>query len=335
MTPPNLLRNKAEAQRIESGIEVKGEFDCKLEKPEWFDQELWEQGRAFYHEYSHGTAVSSLISLIFGLSFERLLNILVWTNESDTKKKSFWRYLDTANHVNLWFTSDVFEVGSAGNKSIRMIRQVHKGVRNRANKELNSGDGPRKEHLSQTDLAHTLIGFVGPILLTPQMFGIPEGVDMAGFIHYWKVLGYLHGIKDDFNPFSNDLVLTRATIAEVSASCMVPKLHSPPPMFDKMSQAICDWAGPRNVLFTYGLECMEPFAERNFDSKELEMYRDLRKRFQVRTLYERFRLAVTHAVWYLYPKVWLLRKFLNWSTVFVMKRLLARRERQKSLKKSN
>ena len=30
------------------------------------------------------------------------------------------------------------------------------------------------------------------------MFGIPEGVDMAGFIHYWKVLGYLHGIKDDF-----------------------------------------------------------------------------------------------------------------------------------------
>ena len=35
------------------------------------------------------------------------------------------------------------------------------------------------------------------------MFGIPEGVDMAGFIHYWKVLGYLHGIKDDFNPFRN------------------------------------------------------------------------------------------------------------------------------------
>jgi len=48
----NWTRNKAEAQRIESGIEVKGEFDCKLEKPEWFDQELWEQGRAFYHEYS-------------------------------------------------------------------------------------------------------------------------------------------------------------------------------------------------------------------------------------------------------------------------------------------
>ena len=120
---------------------------------------------------------------------------------------------------------------------------------------------PNKWHnyiFSQTDLAHTLIGFVGPILLTPQMFGIPEGVDMVGFIHYWKVLGYLHGIKDDFNPFRNiflicslscvfmvtdlaklksdDLVLTRATIAEVSASCLVPKLHSPPPMFDKMSQ---------------------------------------------------------------------------------------------------
>ena len=160
-----------------------------------------------------------------------------------------------------------------------MIRQIHKGVRNRANKELNSGDGPRTEHLrwailcrpltnqniifSQTDLAHTLIGFVGPILLTPQMFGVPKGVDMTGFIHYWKVLGYLHGIKDEFNPFrkisnlfpcvitcfhflwegnklenvkSDDLALTRDTIAEVTASCMIPKLYSPPPMFDKMSQ---------------------------------------------------------------------------------------------------
>ena len=54
---------------------------------------------------------------------------------------------------------------------------------------------------SQTDLAHTLTGFVGPILLTPQFFGVPEGVDMSGFIHYWKVLGYLHGITDEFNPF--------------------------------------------------------------------------------------------------------------------------------------
>ena len=31
-------------------------------------------------------------------------------------KIDFRRYLDTGNHVNLWFTSDVFEVGSAGNK---------------------------------------------------------------------------------------------------------------------------------------------------------------------------------------------------------------------------
>ena len=100
-------------------------------------------------------------------------------------------------------------------------------------------------------------------------------------------------------------------------------------------KAICDWAGPRNVLFTYGLECMEPFVKKEFNFKEQEMYRDLQKRYQVRTIYEKFRLALTHAIWYLYPRVWLLRKFMNWSSVFFMKLLLARHERQKSLKKSN
>ena len=81
---------------------------------------------------------------------------------------------------------------------------------------------------------------------------------------------------------------------------------------------------------------MEPFANTCFDSEELEMFRAVQKRFQVRTLYERFRLGITHVIWSLYPKVWILRKFMNWATIFVTKSLLARHERQKSsLKKSN
>ena len=48
----NLERNKAEVWRIESGSARQGEFDCKLVKPKWFDQKLWEEGRAFYNEYS-------------------------------------------------------------------------------------------------------------------------------------------------------------------------------------------------------------------------------------------------------------------------------------------
>ena len=48
----NLERNKADVRRIESGFESQGEFDCELVKPKWFDQRLWEQGRAFYNEYS-------------------------------------------------------------------------------------------------------------------------------------------------------------------------------------------------------------------------------------------------------------------------------------------
>ena len=35
---------------------------------------------------------------------------------------------------------------------------------------------------------------------------------------------------------SDDLVSTRATIFEVTVSCWIPNLQSPPPMFHKMSQ---------------------------------------------------------------------------------------------------
>jgi len=94
---------------------------------------------------------------------------------------------------------------------MKLIRQVHKTVRYRAEKELNSGDA-KLEFLSQTDLSYTLIGFVGPILLRPTMFGVSENEDMTGFVHRWRVLGYLHGIEDKYNPFHESTLLSMAMI---------------------------------------------------------------------------------------------------------------------------
>ena len=66
-------------------------------------------------------------------------------------------------------------------------------------------------------MAHTLIGFVGPILGSPELFGVaPEDRQMDGFVHMWRVFGYLHGIEDDFNPFeADDTIKTRATVFKV------------------------------------------------------------------------------------------------------------------------
>ena len=185
-------------QKFEKGLHHEGKFNQEFQKPKWFDQKLFDEGRQFMYKYELACGISSLISLILGLSFERLLNVLVFTNFSDTKEKSFWRYFDTARHVEMWFKTDVFEVGSEGNKSMKRIRQVHKMVRNKTTAHFNDG----KTYLSQTDMAHTLIGFVGPILGSPELFGVAkQDRKMDGFIHMWRVFGYLHGIEDEFNPF--------------------------------------------------------------------------------------------------------------------------------------
>ena len=89
-------------------------------------------------------------------------------------------------------------------------------------------------------MAYTLIGFVGPILGSPENFGIPKAErKMAGFLHMWRVLGFLHGLKDEFNPFEiNDPIKTRLTVFSVFEECLIPKLYDPPEMFQHMSGVI-------------------------------------------------------------------------------------------------
>ena len=122
-------------------------------------------------------------------------------------------------------------------------------------------------------MALTLIGFVGPIVGQPDLFGIEEkDREMAGFIHMWRVFGYLHGIEDEvsiaccdsaiigslqnqtvqYSPFEiNNPKQTRISLFTVLEKQLIPNLHKPPEMFLPMSSAICAWAGPLNSFFRY------------------------------------------------------------------------------------
>ena len=70
--------------------------------------------KKFQQKYDLACSISSLISLVLGLSFERLLNVLVYTNFSDTKEKSFWRYFDTGMHVRSWYEVNDFPKSASG-----------------------------------------------------------------------------------------------------------------------------------------------------------------------------------------------------------------------------
>lgn len=292
--------------KLEQGIDKNGNFDQDFRKPDWFDQKLFDEGRQFANKYNFACSMSSLTSLVLGLSFERLLEVLVYTNFSDTKEKSFWRYFDTGMHIRTWRETDVFEPGSAGNKSIRRIRQIHKVVRSRATEHF----GHNKVYLSQTDLALTLIGFVGPILGQPDLFGVEEkDREMAGFIHMWRVLGYLHGIEDEYNPFEiNDPLKTRISLFNALQETLIPNLHKPPKMFLPMTSAICAWAGPLNSFFSFlnsGLRrykagCIEYGIKIQFDEKTVTLLDEVEKMYQCKTFREKFSYYWLKFIFWLY-----------------------------------
>ena len=98
--------------------------------------------------------------------------------------------------------TDIFEEGSEGNKSLRKIRKVHKSVRHKAKDSLKEQQTP----ISQTDLSQTLIGFVMLILISPKFYGVEKrDQEMKGFIHMWRVFGYLHGIDMGLSQNTFDL----------------------------------------------------------------------------------------------------------------------------------
>ena len=145
----------------------------------------------------------------FEAFFKDLLDVLVFTNRSETPNKAFWRYFHTLLHTDSWFMTDIFDSRSAGYKSIKKVRIIHNSVALRVTTakgepEVQTGSGNRK-WLSQTDLSYTLIGFAGSILIAPRSFGVTDTRKLKGYIHYWRVLGYLHGIEDAFNPFAGPI----------------------------------------------------------------------------------------------------------------------------------
>ena len=81
-----------------------------------------------------------------------------------------------------------------------------------------------------------MIGFAGSILIAPVDFGCHDTSQLPGYIHYWRVLGYLHGIDDAYNPFGGSMERAQNTIADVTGNCLIPSLETPPKDFPKMVQ---------------------------------------------------------------------------------------------------
>jgi len=272
----------------------KGLFKQQYERPTWFDKELFEQGRQFYAEYKAGCVSSMLLSLIMGLAFDPLLKVLVYTGKSDTALKSYRRYFETFMHVESWFATDIFDKNSAGYKSIMKVRSIHIAVRERISKD--KGESLEGEWLSQTDLSYTIVGFAGSVIIAPHNFGCTSTLKLAGYVHYWRVLGYLHGISDENNPFAGSLQTVQNTVADMTWNGLLPALENPPDEFEQMTQAIAKWAGPRNGHIAYGIYIMISNNNQMQHQTDQQRLKALQKIYPIETMREKLKFYHTYFV---------------------------------------
>lgn len=156
------------------------------------------------------TGLIFVVQLPFGLA------PLLYTQKSKSVCSLFTRYIDTVHHVRRWYEEDLFDDTSAGSKSLRQVREMHKHIavclnsRN-GNNNIPMGQASNRIWVSQYDMVVTQWAFIGLIVMYPEKCGLHNSTEkeISAIIYAWRVIGYLIGIEDEFNLCSGNLKDTR------------------------------------------------------------------------------------------------------------------------------
>lgn len=100
------------------------------------------------------------------------------------------RYIATIFHTINWFRYDM-KPGTPAWKSLTTVRKIHHFSSVKCQK---AGVG----FISQKDMAFTQFAFFGFIVERGHYLGIKATKDdLDNFVHFWRVMGYLLGIKEE------------------------------------------------------------------------------------------------------------------------------------------
>lgn len=100
-------------------------------------------------------------------------------------------------------------------------------------------------------MALTQFGFMGFIVLKPHRLGVQVcRDDFEAFVHFWRVMGYMFGIKDEYNLCTESLDTTRQRLAVISNDVYRPLLENTSNDFMLMAKALIE-----------GLWCFNPMLD--------------------------------------------------------------------------
>ena len=263
------------------GAGIPGDSGHPTSPPKWLDIQLFNEGRNFYQNYLFCLCFSELMSLLLVLSQGHVLKPLLHTGRSDTPSRARRRYISTLLHLITWFEGDVWDPTGLAYKDILSIRNTHcrigesfnspeeykkvlqDNIHSRGHEKVKNPIIPSLQKdmkvlhplegekdacpifLSQLDMSLTQYSFMGLILAHPTHLGAGGASprEMEGFIHFWRGVGYLLGIKDEYNFCSGTLKDVRSLCLEVEQRILLPRLATASYDYEHMVHALMTGIG--------------------------------------------------------------------------------------------
>ncbi|CAG9808283.1 unnamed protein product [Chironomus riparius] len=184
------------------------------------------------------------LGLVAILAIPSVLKILIYTKKSSPTEAAYKRYIQTIFHTLRWFRYDL-KPGTIAWNSLETVRKMHLYA-------SCSASSAKVGIISQIDLSITQFSFMGFAVLFRKELGIQcDNNEMEDFCHFWRVIGHLHGIKDEFNVCCSTLEETEEKLQIIQKEFLLPQLTNPSEAFKEYSKFIISGAQCFDILDYY------------------------------------------------------------------------------------
>uniref|UniRef100_W8B661 Uncharacterized protein n=2 Tax=Ceratitis capitata TaxID=7213 RepID=W8B661_CERCA len=294
-----------------------GDSGEPMELPPWYDETLFRKGQSYMKKYRFIIVAGMFYGLVAVLAIPSILRVLICTRQSSTCLTAFRRYVRTTLHTNAWYDypptpNSKFWI------SLRAVRKAH-SKSSRACSKLGAG------RITQKDLALTQFGFIGYATLGAPRAQLYDEEFLESTSHMYRVIGYLLGIKDEYNLCGKNWEETKQRLDIVMRQVYEPALENTSEDFEQMVKALVEGMWHLNSTLTVGsvmyftkrLNYVKGYEYYDFDNrpgstidpKQKLYYYDLGWYDRFLVTYGLFIVTYLHKYaivrWYLNMRIWL------------------------------
>ncbi|EDW66894.2 uncharacterized protein [Drosophila virilis] len=310
-----------------------GDSGAELQLPSWYNEQLFKRGQRYFSKYRFVMTSGMLAGLIAVLAIPSILRVLICTRQSSNALTAYRRYLRTIFHTHAWYFHSVDDRNSKFWTSIAAVRQAHSRS-SHACQQRGAGQ------ITQKDLALTQFGFIGFITLGAHRIQLYDDDFLEATSHMWRVLGYLLGIKDEYNICGSNWLESKERLNIVMRRVYTPALEQTNDEFYRMTEALIHglWHANTmlsvraNIYFTKRLAYVKGYEYYSFDypageqkdPQQKAYYYDLNLWDRFIVSYGLFVVTFLHKYaivrWYFNFRVWLMDLFMYYlPTVAIWK----------------